>query len=495
MSIIDNMTYTNQITIVHFSDLHFGKNHICNPEDITASSDGIPDLGELVTNDLMSDFGATFTDQALPSTKKEPPVIIAISGDFTQIAAHSEFEQAISFLNKLLKVKLLNQEVTKYEIFMIPGNHDVQFKKETADERFQPYCNFYNKFYSGIRPPLLPHDALSITQIHALNKEGNKILIAEINCCMYVQDETVDKSRGQVAIGAIKKLRKELNELKSNHDFDEYIKIAMIHHHVVLLPSFIEPGRGVDSVVHARHLLDLLSEFDFHLVLHGHKHYPHIFSYDPIPLWNESETKIPQLVIAGGSCGSSELPTGAINSCNTYGIITIKWHPAAQQARVRIISRGLKRKGTKGELTPDLWKWETVNISDKTIAPYQSLPSVKSKEILKWNNDQRNSHYEKLRGQMPIVEVMPSLIPSQAYEARVWITSHGNPLSEEKKLINVEWSAGKMFSKQFTTYDTNPNFCIAYQYWGPMLIEAKLTFNDGHEALGYVYARLPKKES
>ncbi len=90
------MTYTNQITIVHFSDLHFGEYHVCNPEDITASRDGIPDLGELVAKDLMSDFG-----EASPLTHKKPPVIIAISGDFTQRAEHKEFEQAITFLNKL----------------------------------------------------------------------------------------------------------------------------------------------------------------------------------------------------------------------------------------------------------------------------------------------------------------------------------------------------------------------------------------------------------
>jgi 3',5'-cyclic AMP phosphodiesterase CpdA len=489
--------YTNQITIVHFSDLHFGSKHICNPEDITASSDGIPKLYKLIIDDLNSDFGATFSTKTTIEEQGEPPLIVAATGDFTQRAEHKEFEQALEFLNNISDGKILNQEIKKSDVFIIPGNHDVVFTKPTADERFQQYANFYNKFYSGVRPPLLAHEPLAITQIHTLDKADNKILVAEINCCMYVQDDTLDRSRGQVALDAIAKLRRQLEEIKKNSDFDKFIKVALIHHHVVLIPSFIEPGRGVDSVVHARHLLELLSEFDFHLILHGHKHYPHIFSYDPLPLWNENETKIPQLVIAGGSCGSSELPDST-NSCNTYGVIQIKWHPAAKQARVKIITRGLKRKGLTGQLTPDKWKWETVNISEKIVTPRHTLPSAKKTALATYKSDDRVAYYEKLRGQIPVVEVMPSLIPKQAYEARAWIVSHPNPndekLSSDKELIKVEWSAGKNFGVQTAIKETNDNFCISFHYWGAMLIQAKLTFKDGYVAVGFVYARLPKTE-
>lgn len=487
-----NIQYTNQITVVHFSDLHFGSHHICNPE-ASASGDGIPELADLVCSDLSSDFGATFGNQTTENSQDEPPVLVAVTGDFTQRAEHGEFEQASNFLSKIASNKILNQTVDKSDIFMIPGNHDVVFTKSTSDERFQPYASFYNKFFSGVRPHIFSHDALSITQIHKINKGDNKILVAEINCCMYVQNDTVDASRGQVAVEAITKLRRELITLKNNSDFNDYIKIVLIHHHVVLLPSFIESGRGVDSVVHARHLLELLSEYDFHIILHGHKHYPHIFSYDPLPLWNENETKIPQLVIAGGSCGSSELPD-TTSACNTYGVIQIKWHPAAKQARIKIITRGLKRKGQMGLLTPDLWKWETVNVSEKIVTPHHSLPTIKKAKLSKGANDERIAYYEKLRGQMPVVEVMPSLIPEQAYEARVWITPHGRTLTEDKELLTVEWSAGSKFAVQTATKDTNSNFCIAYHYWGPMLIQAKLTFKDGHEAIGFVYARMPKNE-
>lgn len=498
------MTYTNQIQIVHISDLHFGNHHICNPGAPQAAMDGIPDLAKLIGDDLRSDFGATFStpeNYAIPeelpqSIPKEPPLIVALTGDFTQQAEHNEFRQAQSFLNTLLSKPLLNREINKNDIFMIPGNHDVVFDRETPNERFQPYCSFYNEFFEGTeRSAILPHKALSITQVHTLERDRNKILIAEINCCMYVQRNTLDQSRGQVSQEAIEKIRAELEKVSKAENLNDYIKIAMIHHHVVLLPSFLENFRGLDSVVNARDLLELLSEYDFHIILHGHKHYPQIFTYDPLPLWTKNENKIPQLVIAGGSCGSTELATDASSACNTYGIITIKWHPSAKQARIRVITRGLIRTGPAGPLPPYRWKWSTINVTDKIITPYQTLPDIGASEIIKWDMDGRQQRYMDLRGQMPVVEVMPSLIPGQAYEARVWITSHGIPLPSGKQLIKVEWSAGEMYPKQICYLAKNPNFCIAYQYWGPMQIEVKLTFEDGYETFGYVYARMPKNES
>ena len=489
-------TYTSQIQILHLSDLHFGEHHICNPKP-SASKEGIPSLADLISDDLQKDFGATVIDKTDYSQQKESPLIIAVTGDFTQKAAHEEFQEASSFLDSLLSKKILNREVTKKNVFIVPGNHDVEFTKSSSDERFQPYCSFYNKFYQEVRPPQLSHEPIKLTQIHLRKENDNKFLIAEINCCMYVEKNTVDCSRGQVDIASIKKLRKELKEIESsNSDFADYIKIVVIHHHVVLLPSFIEDGRGVDSIMHSGYLLELLNEYDFHLILHGHKHYPHIFNYEPVPLWNESSSKIPQVVIAGGSCGSKELPTEVSDRArNTYSIITIKWHPIAKQARVKVITRGLKRTGSK-PLTPDQWEWETVNISDKVVAPYQAIPSAGSITFETIQDDaSRLDQYKNQRYHMAVAEVMPSLIPGQAYEVRAWIVQHRPDLYTLPPLVKVEWTAGEKFKCIICEEKDNPNFSFSYHYWGPMLIQAKLIFKDGYESLAYVYARMPKDES
>jgi hypothetical protein len=50
----------------------------------------------------------------------------------------------------------------------------------------------------------------------------------------------------------------------------------------VVLPSLAEPDRGYDAILGSQLLLDLLKRYDFHVLLHGHKHYPHTFSYDAV---------------------------------------------------------------------------------------------------------------------------------------------------------------------------------------------------------------------
>lgn len=478
---------------MHLSDLHFGANHICNPEDQTGSSDGIPPLSELIINDLSA--GSDFCMERLSMNGRViTPLLLSVTGDFAQKADKAEFDSAFSFLNEMQSKPILGNQVKLGDIYMVPGNHDVVFDKKDADSRFQPYVSFYNRTFDGHRPIISAHRALDLTQIHAWEKDGSKCLIAEINCCLYVEKDTVDSSRGQVAMDAIAKLRKLLENEMEKRDFHDRIKIALLHHHIVLLPSLIEPGRGVDSILNGRQLLELLNEYGFHLILHGHKHSPQLFVYDPVSLWTENEMRIPQVVISGGSCGSDELPTGSINSCNTYGVIDIKWHPKAEQARIRLTTRGLQRKGPTGPLTPDRWKWRTINTSERIIVPSHSTPLPGPSEETKWETDDRPALYQKLRGQMPVVEVMPSLIRGQAYEAKVWIEIHKEKPPYEEELIKVDWFAGTYFSVQTATLDSNEKFCVVFQYWGPMMIQAKLHFRDGHKADAFVYARMPKKE-
>ncbi|SHE66411.1 metallophosphoesterase family protein [Pedobacter caeni] len=488
------VTYTNQIQILHLSDLHFGEHHICNPVE-SASRKGIPTLAELIGDDLQTDFGATVYDVTDYVDHPKPPLIVAVSGDFTQKAKSDEFKEAESFLNALISKPIMHRTVHKKNVYIIPGNHDVSYESHSPDERFQSYTNFYNRFYGNQRPTAAAHEPMDFTQVHADDIDGNKFLIAEINCSIYVEKGTEDSSRGQVDMDSIKRLRQKLNELSQNTDYEDYIKVAMMHHHVVLLPAFIESGRGVDSIVNAGYLLELLSENNFHLILHGHKHYPQIFNYEPLPLWSESSTKIPQLVISGGSCGSRELPDTVDTACNTYSVITIKWHPAANQARVQVITRGLIRKGKK-LLAPDEWKWRTVNISDKILSPYQTVPPVGEFRLEEIGDDKgRLEKYEMQRGMMPVVEVMPSLIPNQAYEVRAWIVSHRPESQKTPKLSIVEWTAGRKFRKIICERKTNPDFCMAYQYWGPMLMEAKMIFEDGYTISSFVYARMPRNET
>jgi hypothetical protein len=122
--------------------------------------------------------------------------------------------------------------------------------------------------------------------------------------------------------------------------------------------------------------------------------------------------------------------------------------------------------------------------------------STSSEDATDVPDDDRIAFYKSTRGNFPVVEVMPSLEPDQAYEARLWIVNHRNPEpdgTEDEMTIptHVRWSAGKRFRPQVVRAEDDRNFCITYDYWGPMLVKAELHFGDGHHATAFVYARMP----
>jgi len=104
---------------------------------------------------------------------------------------------------------------------------------------------------------------------------------------------------------------------------------------------------------------------------------------------------------------------------------------------------------------------------------------------------QRQGRYEDLRLNMPVCEVMPSLVPGQHNEVRLWIESHRSPQREDQKPVQVTWSAGKLHSVIAVRREDDSRYCATMHYWNSMLVQAKLEFPDGHVAYGHVYARMP----
>ncbi len=486
------MTSFPQLRLLHMSDFHFGKKHVYGPADPSGSTAGIPSLKELLIRDLKHEEWKKFIWARETPKFESIPLLIAATGDLTQTAEPKEFDQAHEFITQLTHEPVLGSTISPRNVFVVPGNHDVVFDRPEPERRFAPYCNFYNKLYKPIQPEergfVRPEEASSLSQIHAVAE--NRFLVAEINSCFYVEKETIEESRGQVDLQTIATLRRALEEYRK--DGNQWIKIALVHHHPVLLPSFVEPGRGVDSIVNARSLLRFLREYGFQLVLHGHKHFPQVFSYDPDSAWAPAEESIPQMIVAGGSCGSVVLPEGT-QKCNTYNLITVKWNPKALQARIQVVTRGLIRTGPDGELDPDRWHWETKRVFDRTLSPYENLPLPGRFKRTPFPvggdalETERDMEYSRLRHNMPVVEVLPSLLPGQGYEARLWLARHRYHRESPKRVV---WSAGARFDRKVCE-DAASNFCVSFHYWGPMLIQAQLEFEDGETARTYVYARLP----
>ena len=273
-----------QLRIIHLSDVHFGKSHRCAPPDRGASA-GYPTLVELLQRDLNGD---TWNDEIwLPRDEVDSPLLLMITGDLTQGAATAEFEDARKFVDGLTGKVVMRRQIGKKDTFVVPGNHDVTYTEANPTGRFGPYCAFYNQLFEACRTPALAHAAQELTQVHDRSSDG--FIVAEINSCLYVQrDDDRERNRGHVDMQAIARLRRQLESIPQPF-LQASVRIALLHHHPVLFPALLEPERGYDAVANSHYLLKLLRDFGFQLVLHGHKHYPHVLTYDPDSAWADHE--------------------------------------------------------------------------------------------------------------------------------------------------------------------------------------------------------------
>ncbi|MDN3205593.1 metallophosphoesterase family protein [Algoriphagus sediminis] len=477
---------TRQVNIIHLSDLHFGDTHRFK---IPASTDGdVP---------LEKDYPTLIEKLSLDLNEIDHncPTIICLTGDFVDTGNVNEFALAEKFIKDLLLVDSL-KHLSMKDVFVVPGNHDVNYKEEDLGLRFQQYIEFYNRIYNT---SIKREEPFKCQMVHNFSKDKGYI-IACLNSSTYVQKGTQDEKRGRISISDIENLIKELESIDSN-DLNNSIKIALIHHHPVLIPALAESARGYDAVHNSEKLLTELKKFGFHIVLHGHKHDPHTFTEDIIPAYKNNKD-IPMMIVSGGSIGSKELPNNP-NCINSYNKITVKWHPKGEQSRIRIETRGLRMYDTDNNLMiPTRWNWELMKIDDRHFFAKNNTPVIANnytarnfQEADEEEDKLRIKQYEESRGNLPVLKVLPSLVNNQAYEAIIWIVQHryGEKKLDKDIPTKVIYTAGKRFKVIEVTRQENKHFTAKLTYWGPMLIQCKMFFEDGHIFRTHLYARMPNQ--
>ena len=169
-----------QIRIIHLSDIHFGSKHNCIHPDSTCSSEGIPSLGKLIIDDLTDPSWAYSLWAISKEDNPDTPLSIAITGDLTERADSNEFSQAHELLSMLSTNPIIDKTTSLENLFIVPGNHDVDYTKSKTEDRFQQYCTFYNKLFSDNRNIIQPHESQSLSQVH-IRPESKLIKGVEID--------------------------------------------------------------------------------------------------------------------------------------------------------------------------------------------------------------------------------------------------------------------------------------------------------------------------
>ncbi len=471
-----------QLTIIHVSDIHFGEHHRFSPGKAVGPGnlpmEGHPELIDALVNDLAG-------------PDPDCPVIVCITGDLAEKSKPEEFREAEKFIKRLAQEKIFGRPRGLSNIFVVPGNHDTAFSATTVEDRWSPWTNFYNETFDK---SFRPRDSRSRFSFHNRVDDLGAIILC-LSSAEYVQQNTANERRGVINQDQLRKMKEFLNDIPSER-LDSAIRIALIHHHPVLIPGLAENEEGYDAIENARFLLNELRKFGFHLILHGHKHSPYHFSEDSFTA-NLKQNSPPILIVAGGSAASTKLPE---LGQNCYNHLAVKWNPEARQTRILLRTRGLDIRDTnQHELLPSEWRWSSRLIDDRQYiggprAPQTIAASARDFSLPLDQHDeaQRIQRYANLRGNMPVCEVMPSLIPGQHNEVRLWIEFHRSPIPlPEERPVEVTWSAGRLHDVVNVRGESDDRFCATLHYYGPMLVQAKLTFADGHIAFGHVYARMP----
>jgi 3',5'-cyclic AMP phosphodiesterase CpdA len=290
--------------LLHLSDPHLGD----PPQNVVLDDDKVQVEGQPDLETSQRVFKRTLRALKWFVDKHGPPTAAVVSGDLTVAAHPSGFSEFI----KLLKEREDVFPESRKDIVIVPGNHDVAWDEKPGSEA--KYANFLKATREqecatplidgvdfGGDPAALSPAALDVP--HIVNKGG--FLVVPFNSSNYcgviagirggwtkAEWESALSNLGDEAEAAQKELKKLLQhdmarvsrdqlealeeylgklEIERSASPDGPVRVAVIHHQ--LLPvSTREERKAFESLINLGLVRQTLREYDFDVVLHGHKH-------------------------------------------------------------------------------------------------------------------------------------------------------------------------------------------------------------------------------
>ena len=125
--------------IHHLSDVHFGSSSY-KP---TNRSRIIPERTERNAKAYQAHLSKLGDDSF--------PDLVVISGDFATFAEEDEMDAAADFVTRILKTMVSKGKgpASAPKVMIVPGNHDVDWRKSTSEESHNRFTRFANTVYSS----------------------------------------------------------------------------------------------------------------------------------------------------------------------------------------------------------------------------------------------------------------------------------------------------------------------------------------------------------
>lgn len=269
----------NGDSILHLSDLHFGKDHNYYHSG--------------------NHLRARLIEVIKPLIQQERIGVIIASGDFTCGGSKTGFNEAREFLEQIIE----ECNVEKKSLVIVPGNHDIVFGEEENPKIENDIDTRYRKFRKQLLG--IPEEE-DIQHLRYYKLSNNWIITCSCFNSARIRDDYL-KSYGYIGWDKYRPLLSELSKKIGNLKSEEYIKrrilnFSICHHHLkIFMPSQIPSAdKPVSVLIDGGTFEKELIENGIHFLLHGHQH---IEYHGSSGIFDENGKRLNLNILGVGSAG------------------------------------------------------------------------------------------------------------------------------------------------------------------------------------------------
>lgn len=245
--------------------------------------------------------------------------ILCVTGDITNTGHASEFSSASRAIGRIATAL----DVAEHRVFFSPGNHDVNWpvmklspESFWSAHRYSPMLQdeliFQRRLADAIAGRIDTHPYYVVW-------DSPEALVASVNSAAYDGPNAAPHS-GEIRQETIDDLRRFLSGMERDSN---KIRMCLLHHHPIQYSEPIPDTPDQSIIVNAENFLNLISEQQFDIILHGHKHHPRLKTH-------QGDNSNPFVSLCAGSFSATlnSLQSGTIS--NLFHIINIESrHPAS----------------------------------------------------------------------------------------------------------------------------------------------------------------------
>ncbi len=250
-----------ELTILHVSDMQFGRHHLFGGNGLTPSDRAEDTLFRRLHDDL----------SGLADDHGLRPDLLVVTGDLAEWGLRSEFEQVVDFLSALSEAA----EIPRRHVAIVPGNHDVNrkaceayFAEQESDEaetvppyfpKWRQFVSAFTEFYADVDTvTFTPDEPWTLFEMPDLD-----VVVAGLNSTMAESHRDADHY-GWVGEHQLRWFADRLEGYREQG----WLRVAAVHHNVVrgavADEENLRDADDLDRLIGAPGLANLL--------LHGHTH-------------------------------------------------------------------------------------------------------------------------------------------------------------------------------------------------------------------------------